>query len=210
MRSLEVVVVGPRLQAGISLQGSFPVFCVSPFAQGGLDEAFCLAVGLRGIRPGAVMPDGQAVAGVSETVGAITASVVGEQGAHGEAVTGEEFARMVQEADGGLGLLIGEQLSKGQPGVVVDGHMQGQQAGMLALAAQPSIAAQGDFAEAGHALDVQMHQVTRSGVLITHHRRPRMQIAPAAEARAAQDAADRGGGEATATGDLIAGHVLAA
>ena len=57
-------------------------------------------------------------------------------------MAGEELDGRVQEGDGGLGLLIGQHLGKGQPRVVIDGHMQRQEAGMLLLAAQPSVAAQ--------------------------------------------------------------------
>jgi hypothetical protein len=39
--------------------------------------------------------------------------------------------------------LIGQQLGKSQSGVVVNGHVQGQEAGMLLFAAQPAIAASG-------------------------------------------------------------------
>ena len=45
---------------------------------------------------------------------------------------------------------------------------QGLEAGMFALSAQPSIAAQAHFGKARHALDVQMQQVARSRVLIAH------------------------------------------
>lgn len=43
----------------VSLVGVGPVFCVGPFAQGGLYKAFGLAIGLRGVRSGAPMPDVQ-------------------------------------------------------------------------------------------------------------------------------------------------------
>ncbi len=53
MRSLVVVVVDPRVEAGIALLGVRPVFGVGPLVQGGLDEAFGLAVGSWRIGPGA-------------------------------------------------------------------------------------------------------------------------------------------------------------
>jgi hypothetical protein len=42
------VVVHPGLEVGVALVGVVPVAGVSPFAQGGLYEAFGLAVGARG------------------------------------------------------------------------------------------------------------------------------------------------------------------
>ena len=122
----------------------------------------------------------------------------------------EELDGRVQEADGGFGLLIGQHLGKGHAGVVVDGHMQGQEAGMLLFAAQPAIAAQGDVAEAGHAFDIQMQEVAGRGVLVALDRRRRVQIAPSAQPRAAQDAAHRGRTQAGAPRDLVAGHVARA
>jgi len=112
--------------------------------------------------------DLQGLTGVAKQVGAVAAAVVGEQGAHREAMPGEELARIVEEADGGLRFLVRQQLNKSHAGVVIDSHMEGQQAGMRTLAAQPSIAAQGDLGEAGHALDVQVDKVSRSGMLVAH------------------------------------------
>ena len=43
----EVVVVHPGLEMCIAFVGGFPVAGVGPFAQGGLDEAFGLAIGAR-------------------------------------------------------------------------------------------------------------------------------------------------------------------
>ena len=49
-----------------------------------------------------------------------------------------------------------------------------------------------DLLEAGHALDVEMEKIAREGMLIADHRRSGMQIAPAAETSAAQNAAHGG------------------
>ena len=59
---------------------------------------------------------------------------------------------------------------EGQAGVVVDGDMQGQAAGMAGVAAPPAIAAQGDLLKAGHALDVQVQQIAGPGMLVALHR----------------------------------------
>ena len=76
---------------------------------------------------------------------------------------GEELHGRVQEADGGFGLLIGQHLGEGHARVIVDGHMQGQEAWMFLLAAQPAIAAQLDLREARHALDIEMQQIAGRG-----------------------------------------------
>ena len=46
-------------------------------------------------------------------------------------------------------------------------------------------------------------------MFVAHHRRSRMQIAPAVEMSAPQDAADGGGTESGAARDLIGGTMLA-
>ena len=94
MRSFEVVVIGPGLEMGVALRRIGPVFGVGPFSEGGLDEAFCFAVGLWRVGFGAVVADREFTTGMSEQVGAVAAAVVGEQSAHREAVAGEELARV--------------------------------------------------------------------------------------------------------------------
>lgn len=66
MRSLAVVVVVPRLEVMVSFVGVGPVFSVSPFAQGSLDKAFRVAIGLRRVWLGAVVFDLQVLACVLE------------------------------------------------------------------------------------------------------------------------------------------------
>jgi hypothetical protein len=63
---------------------------VGQLAQGGLDEAFRLAVGARGVRTGEAVLDAELEAGGAEVPGAIAGAVVGEQAADGDAVLGVE------------------------------------------------------------------------------------------------------------------------
>jgi len=121
------------------------VFGVGPFPERGLDEAFRFAVGSGGVRPGAAMFDLHLGTDGAEPVGAISASIVGQQLPDLDVVLGEEAGRIAQEADGGLGLLVGQHLRKGHTRAVVDGDMQSTEAGMLALAAQPPIGALRDL-----------------------------------------------------------------
>jgi len=68
MRTEEVVVVSPRTEVLVSLLGVGPVFCVGPLTQGGLDEAFGLAVGLRRVGSGAVVFDSELKASLTKVV----------------------------------------------------------------------------------------------------------------------------------------------
>ena len=106
-------------------------------------------------------------------------------------------------------LLIGQHLGEGHARVVVDGHVQGQEARMFLLAAQPAIPAQTYLREARHALDIQMQQIPGPGMFVALYRRRRVQIAPSAQLCSAQNAADRSWTQASTSRDLVAGHVSA-
>src|ERR1035438_1237349 len=111
---------------------------------------------------------------------------------------------------GGWGLLIGEQLGEGEAGVVVDGDMQGLPAEVgTARTATPAIATNGNPLETGHSLDVEMQQISGTGVLIALHRGSGVEIAPATEMGAAEDAADGGRTQSGGVGDVIGGTLLA-
>ena len=101
-------------------------------------------------------------------------------------------------------------MREGETGVIIDGDMQGLRASKLGTTAPPSIATNGNLLITGHWLDVEVQQISRKGMFITHHRRGWVQIAPAIEMSAPQDAADGGGTQSGALGDVIARMVLAA
>jgi len=147
------------------------------------------------------------LAGSAEAAGAIAGTVVGKQGANADAVAGKEVDGRVQEADGGFGLLIGEDLGEGHAGVIVDGHVQGDKAGMFAFATEPAIAAQADLRELRHALDIEMQEVAGCVVLVALHGWGRVQVAPSAQPGRAQDTTDRGRTDPGAARDLVAGDV---
>ena len=83
--------------------------------------------------------------------------------------------------------------------------MQSLPAGELRATAPPPVATNGDLLIAGHALDVEMEQIAGSGVFVTHHRWRGMQMTPAVQLSALQDAADGGGAEMGGLGDVIGG-----
>ena len=153
---------------------------VDPFAQRGLDEAFGLAVGARGVRPCALMAQFQLLTGLSEAVGAVAAAVVGQQGTDSDAVPAEEVERVLQEQQRGLGLLVGQELREGDARVIVDGDVQCLAAGMPSEAATSAVATQGDLLILRQAFDVEVQQVSGMRMLVAHHRRTWMQIAPTA------------------------------
>src|ERR1051326_4978254 len=182
---------------------------VGPLAQGGLDEAFGLAVGAGSVGTGKAVLDAELKAGGAELAGAIAGAVVGEQAADGDAVLGVEGDGGVQEGDGGFALLVGQHAGEGEAGVIVDGDVQSLPAGELGATATAAVATNGDLLIAGHALDVEVEQIAGSGMLVAHDGWGGMQVAPAVEMSTLQNAADGGGAEAGGLGDLIGGAQLA-
>ena len=132
----EVVVVGPGSEGEVALLGVGPVSGVGPLAQGGLDEAFGFAVGLWGVGASAAVFEAHLETSPTKVVRAVAAAVIGEQGAHGDAVASKEVNRIPEEGDGGFSLLIGKDASEGHARVVVNGDVQGLPAGMLMLSAR--------------------------------------------------------------------------
>jgi hypothetical protein len=147
---------------------------------------------------------------LAKLVGATATAVIGEQGANGDAVASEEVNGIPKKGDGGMGLLIGEDLGEGHARVIVDGDVQGLPTRMFLLTTAAAIAAPNDLLEAGQALDVEMEKIAGEGMFIAHHGRQGMEIAPAAETSAAQDAADGGRTESGASCNVIGGTVLTA
>ena len=97
----------------------------------------------------------------------------------------------MQEADGGFGLLVGQHLRECDAGVVIDSHMEGQEAGMFLLATQAAIGTATDLREARHAFDIEMQRIAGYGMLVALYRGWRIQFAPTAQPGAAQNAAER-------------------
>ncbi len=182
---------------------------VGPFAQGGLDEAFGLAVGAGSVGTGEAVLDAELEAGGAELSGAIAGAIVGEQAANEDAVLGVEGDGGVQESDGGFALLVGQHAGEGEAGVIVDGDVQSLPAGELRTAAPTTVAPNGDLLVAGHALDIEMQQIAGSGMLVAYHGRSGMQMTPAVQLSALQDTTDGGGTEAGGLRDGIGGVQLA-
>ena len=102
-------------------------------------------------------------------------------------------------------MLIGQHAGEGEAGVIIDGNVQSLPAGKLRAATAATVAPNGDLLIAGHSLDVEMEQIARSGMLVTHDRGSRMQMTPAVQLCTLQDATDSSRAEAGRLGDLIGG-----
>ena len=73
---------------------------IGPFPERGLDEAFGFSIGSRSVGPRASMPELLLLTRAAELVGAVRASVIGQQSAHMDVAFGEEGTGLFEEADG--------------------------------------------------------------------------------------------------------------
>ena len=209
MRAVEVVMLEPGRELLIAFLGVEIVANVGPLAEGGLNEAFGLAVGAGSVGTSEAVLDAELEASGAEVAGTIAGAIVGEQAADGDAVLGVEGDGGVQEGNGGLALLVGQDAGEGDTGVIVDGDVESLPAGELRAAAAPAVATNGDLLIAGHALDVEMEQIAGSGMLVAHDGRSGMEMTPAVQLSAPENATDGGRTEASGLGDLISGSQLA-
>ena len=97
---------------------------VGPFAQGGLDEALGLAVGLWSVGSGEAVLEAESGDGGAHGVGAVAGTVVGGDALSVDAVSFEEGQGGVEEGDGTAGGFVGEELREGAAGVIVDGDVE--------------------------------------------------------------------------------------
>ena len=105
MRAVPVVIVEEGEEASGTLIGVRVSMGVGPFAEGSLDEAFCLAVGFRGIGAGEALFETESGGGGAHEMGAISGAVIGVEALGVDAMSGEESESVVEEGDGtGSGL----------------------------------------------------------------------------------------------------------
>lgn len=92
-----VVRMQPGAKLLAALVGVWVGPCVGPFSERGLDEAFGLAAGARGVGTGEAVLECKALAGGSHGSGTVGRSVVGQDGLEGDAKPGVVRQRSMQE-----------------------------------------------------------------------------------------------------------------
>ena len=120
VRSMPVVLVDPRSQMAKAIGGVLIEPCVGPLADGGLDEAFGLAIGARSVDASAGVAELEIATGLCEEGGAEARAVVGHDATNLDAEVSEVGHGLAEEAAGGSRFLIGKQGGKGDARVVVD------------------------------------------------------------------------------------------
>jgi hypothetical protein len=116
----------------------------------------------------------------------------------------------LQEGDGALLALVGQDLDEGDARGVVEADVDELPADATALAGPLTGDAVADLLEAAELLDVEVDQLAGVGALVAPDRRGRRQVLEPAQPAPAQDAADGGRLDADLPGDLVTGPALAA
>jgi len=190
MGPVEVIVMQPVFQLLFSFGGVLVRASIGPLAQCGLDEAFRLAVGARRVGPGKPLFEMELGHQFAIEPVSVAGAVITVDAADGDAEATKVGAGHQEEAYGRAVALIGQDRSKTDAGVVVNGDVQILPARAtsltFALTRDPMPRAE----NASQTLDVEVNQVARALMLIAHHWGRRIERAQAIHPGAAQQAAN--------------------
>ena len=201
MLAVEVVVVEPWVELLFSLERSLVGAGVGPFAERGLDEAFCFSIGARRIGSGEAMLDALLEEERAEAMVAVTGTVVCQHALDPEAEARVEGSCHVEEEHGRLVVLVGQDGSEADASVVVDGDVHVLVAGAGGLARVIAMDAMARLDDAGQPLDIEVDETAWALVLVAHHRRGRIERLEPVHPIAAKDAAHRGTAYVQCLGD---------
>jgi hypothetical protein len=166
MWAMPVVAVEPRRQLCGALGRSRIGQRIGPFPQRGLDEALGLAVGPGRIGPGSEVLEPEPSAGPGKDAGAVARAVVGHHAQHADAEAGVVGERSLQEGDGALLALVGQDLGEGDARGVVEADVDELPAGTPALTGTLAGDAVADAFEAAEFLDVDVDQLAGRGPFV--------------------------------------------
>jgi len=155
MRPMPVVVMKPGKELGITFLRVEIGAGVDPLAESGLDKPFGLAIGAGSVRTGEMVTEAECHDSSAESVRAITVAVVGEQAADGDAEGSIVSHGSPEESNSGSSGESGQDLGKGNAGMVIDGDVEVLPSAVM-LSATTAIEADLDVGEASQLLDIQV------------------------------------------------------
>src|SRR3954468_2259116 len=199
-----------RQRSGAAVRGGVGL-SVGPFAQGGLDKALGLAICLGRIGLGPDVLETEIAAGRAEGLGAKAGAIVGHHTGNRDAKVRVVGDRRLEEGDRALLLLVREDLREGHAGGVVDADVDELPSDAPALALPRSVGgdAMTDAVEAAELFDIDVDQFAGMLTLVAAHRRGRFERLDAGDAKAPEDAADRGRRDTDRGCDVLARPALA-
>src|SRR5229473_6898537 len=197
--------LGASIRVGIGLG-------VGPFAQGGLDEALSLAIGLWGIGLGADVFEAEIAAGVTEVERPVARAVVAHHPGYRDAEALIVGQGCLQEGGGALFLLVGHDLGESDARGVVDADMDKLPADAAAVALAGAVAgdAMTDPLEAAELFDVEVDHLARGLALVASDRHDRVKRLQLVQPKSFENPTDGCRRDARRLGDLLADPALAA
>ena len=207
---MPVVAMKPAREMVGAVSGRVEGGGISPLAQGGLDKAFGLAIGARGIGSGKNVLEAELATGQGKNIGTKTGAIIGHDTLKFDAEAPIMGGGLAQEGGSGDALLVGEDGGVGQTGMVVDGDKNEVVTSPANRITPITCDAEAWAMDAGQLLDVDVEEIAGMGPLVTDDGGSRDQIAPATQVSPAQDARDGGAGQAGTLGDVEARELLLA
>ena len=208
---MEVIVMKVERKEGSSMVAGLIGASISPLTRDGLDEAFGLAIGLGAIGTGEAMFDAELLAGRGEEFGAISRTTIGKHALDVDAVVLVEAHGLLESVEDAGDFLVGEEAGESQAAVIVDGDVEGLDAGPRIAKGAIAGGADAGACEAAQFLDVEVEEFAGSVALVADNGRfGRLQRSKTIESVTAQDAAERGGGDVENHADLGIGTARAA
>lgn len=184
---------------------------VGPLTGDGLDEAFCLAVGLRAVRLGEEMFDAQLVAGGGKVMRAVGSAAVSKDALDGDAMSLVELNGLMESGNDTPNLFIGQQTGESQARMIIDCDVEALDSGMTIADGAISSGAHSGTRETAQFLDIQVKEFAGMSTLVANDRRlGRLQRGEPMQAMTAQDAGNGGLGDLQHREDLCVGAPLPA
>jgi hypothetical protein len=211
MRAVEIVVMEEEgEELGAVVAGEIRAG-ISPFPSDGLDEAFGFAIGLGAIRTSEEVAQAQIFAGGGEEFGAIGRATIGEDGLDGDAVGLIKGECLLEGGEDAGDFFIGEKRGKSQAAVVINGDVEGLDAGAGIAMGAIAGGADAGLVKAAQLFNIQMKQLAGRGAFVTHDRRlGRIEGRQAVETMALEDAGKGSFGDGKDHEDLSVRTALAA
>jgi hypothetical protein len=144
---------------------------ISPLASEGLDEAFGLAVGLGAIGSCEEVADAQLVAGSGEELGTISRAAIGKDALDVDAVSLVEGDGLMEGGQDAGSFFIWENGGESQAGMIVDGDVEGLDAGAWIAVGTIAGGPDAGLEETAKLFNIKVKELAGSGAFVTQNRR---------------------------------------
>jgi hypothetical protein len=169
MRAVEIVVMEEEGEELGAVVAGVIRTSISPFTSDGLDEAFGFAIGLGAIRTSEEVAQAQIFAGGGEEFGAIGRATIGEDGLDGDAVGLIKGECLLEGGEDAGDFFIGEKRGKSQAAVVINGDVEGLEAGAGIAMGTVARGADAGLVKTAQLFNIKMKELAWSGAFVADH-----------------------------------------